>query len=357
MVRRTPFGALPDGTAIDALTIANDGGLQICAITYGAIVTSLLVPDDDGRQDDVVLGFDGVEQYVGQTSYLGALVGRYANRIARARFSLDGREYRVSENERPNHLHGGYRGFDKHVWAACELQTPEGEGVEFSRVSSDGEEGYPGTLRVAVRYLVTRANEWRIEYAAETDAPTLVNPTQHSYFNLGGRAARDVLGHVLRIDGNAYTPVDQQLLPRGPMAPVAGTPFDFRRERPVGELIDAPDEQLRFGRGYDHNWVLRRGAPGLVPAARLADPASGRVLNLLTTEPGLQFYSGNQLDGSLVGRDGEPYRRHAGLCLETQKFPDSPNQPAFPSAVLRPGRRFVSCTVFRFSTRAGRAVG
>ena len=348
MVERGTFGRLADGTPVAMFRVANRAGLDLRAIAWGGIIVSLRTTDRHGEPGDVVLGHDELAPYFDQAAYLGSIVGRHANRIAHARFALDGRTYHLAPNEPPHHLHGGRRGFHEQLWDAAEVRTAEGDGVLFTRVSSDGEEGYPGRLRVRVRYLVTQRNELRIDYEARTSAPTVVSLTQHSYFNLACQTSDDVLGHELMLDADAYTPVDDAQIPTGEIADVGGTPFDFRTPRAIGERIDASHEQLRIGGGYDHNWALRSSTSALRRAAWLFEPTSGRMLEVLTTEPGLQVYAGNRLDGSIVGRNGRRYGRRAGLCLETQRFPDGPNQPRFPSAVLRPDEVFRSLTVYRF---------
>ena len=342
------IGTLADGTAVHRWTLANDRGMTVAVLTYGGIIQTLEVPDRDGVPANVVLGLATLDDYVaGNRPYLGALIGRYANRIAAGAFTLDGGTWRLPVNNPPNSLHGGTEGFDKRVWHA----TGTGDGVELAYTSPDGEMGYPGTLEVRARYSLTTDNELRIDYQATTDAPTHVNLTNHSYFNLAGEAAGTVEGHRLQLRAGRFTPTDATNIPTGELAPVAGTAFDFTAPRAIGERIDDDDEQLRFGLGYDHNYVLDRppGSEGaLHPAARVTDPGSGRVLEVETTEPGLQLYSGNQLDGSLTGTGGAAYGPRAGLCLETQHFPDSPNQPGFPSTVLRPGEVYRSATVYRF---------
>jgi len=345
--RTEPVGEL-DGAPVERWTLANDGGMTVAVLTYGGIVQTLEVPDRDGVPANVVLGLARLDDYLaGNPPYLGALIGRYANRIAGGAFTLDGRTHRLPVNNPPNSLHGGTEGFDKRVWTAAGT----GDGVELAYTSPDGEMGYPGTLEVRARYTLTPGNELRIDYQATTDAPTHVNLTNHSYFNLAGEAAGTVEGHRLQLRAGRLTPTDATNIPTGGLAPVAGTAFDFTAPRAIGERIDDDDEQLRFGLGYDHNYVLDRppGSEGaLHPAARVTDPGSGRVLEVETTEPGLQLYSGNQLDGSLTGTGGAAYGPRAGLCLETQHFPDSPNQPGFPSTVLRPGEVYRSATVYRF---------
>lgn len=337
------FGATPDGQAVERYTLSNNNGVQVQIITYGGIITSLLTPDREGRVDDIVLGFDDLAGYLGRHPYFGALVGRFANRIAGGRFTLDGVEYVLAQNNGPNHLHGGLVGFDKKVWSAS--PTPEGDGVILQYVSPDGEEGYPGTLTVQVIYTLNEENELGIDYQATTDKPTILNLTNHSYFNLAGQG--DILDHVVFLDADAYTPVDATQIPTGEVRPVTGSPFDFRQPTAIGARIHEDDPQLRIGGGYDHNWIIN-GSPGALRlAARVTEPTTGRVLEVRTTQPGVQFYTSNSL-ADTRGKGGQLYRRHSALCLETQHFPDSPNQPHFPSTVLRPGERFHEVTVFRF---------
>ncbi len=350
VVSQRLFGEMPYGQTVDLYTLTNPGGVELQAITYGATIVSIRVPDRNGVLGDIVLGFDDLAGYLEDASYFGAVVGRYANRIARGRFSLDSETYELARNNGPNHLHGGVRGFDKVVWSAEAFATDSGVGVTFTHTSPDGDEGYPGTLAVQVTYTLTPDDALVVDYVATTDRPTPVNLSQHTYFNLTGDARRDVLDHVLTIDAERYTPVDSMLIPTGTLAAVAGTPFDFTAATPIGTRIDTENEQLRFGGGYDHNFVLARDGDGLMRAARLSEPTSGRVLEIYTTEPGLQFYSGNFLDGSTTGKNGHVYGHRFGLCLETQHFPDSPNQPEFPSTIVRPDDVYRSRTVFRFST-------
>ena len=354
-VRRAPFGATPDGTPVEQFVLTTRSGAELRAITFGGIITALRVPDRDGVLDDVVLGHDDVAGYVRSAAYLGAIVGRYGNRIAHGRFTLDGVTHQLAVNDGPHHLHGGPRGFDRVVWRGTPFESATGVGVAFEHTSPAGDQGYPGTLEARVTYTLTERHELVVDYHATTDAPTPVNLTQHSYFNLSGSARRDVLGHELTIRAGAYTPVDATLIPTGAIAPVAGTPFDFRRPTPIGAHIDADDAQLRHGRGYDHNFVLDRQDGVLAPAARLEDPVSGRTLDIATTEPGLQLYSGNFLDGTVAGKGGRPLAHRSGVCLETQHFPDSPNNPHFPPVVLRPGATHHSRTIFTFGTRAAGA--
>ena len=348
-VTRAPFGTLPDGTPIEVFTLTNTHGLVVRAITYGGIIVSLHAPDRDGRLDDIVLGYDTVDDYVKDNSpYFGAIIGRFGNRIAKGTFALDGQTYALATNNGPNHLHGGVKGFDKVVWTGESASTDRGPSVTFSRTSPDGEEGYPGALTARVTYTLTDRNELIVDYHATTDKPTIVNLTQHSYFNLAGQGARDILGHELQINADRYTPVDAGLIPTGELAPVEDTPFDFRQPTAIGARIDADHPQIKAGLGYDHNFVLKRSGDGLEVAARVVEPTTGRTLEVATTEPGLQFYSGNFLDGSITGKANRVYRHRYGFCLETQHFPDSPNQPAFPSVVLRPGEEYRTQTVFTF---------
>jgi aldose 1-epimerase len=349
--RAEEFGALEDGTVVHRWTLTGDGGMTVRVLTYGGIVQAVELPGDDGRPVGLALGFATLDAYVADNRpYFGALVGRYANRIAGGRFTVDGRAFQVPVNDPPNSLHGGPEGFDKRVWSASDASGPDGAAVELAYTSPDGEMGFPGALAVRVRYGVGPGNQLRIDYRASTDAPTVVNFTNHTYFNLAGEAAGPVDGHLVQLYADHYTPTDAANIPTGRVAPVADTPFDFTSPHAIGERIHADDEQLRFGLGYDHNFVLRpaAGEDGLAPAARVQDPASGRVLEVATSEPGVQLYSGNHLDGTLVGAGGVAYGPRAGLALETQHFPDSPNQPGFPSTVLRPGEVWRSATVYRF---------
>jgi aldose 1-epimerase len=349
-VTRAAFGSTPAGDAVEIFTLANPSGMVVRATNYGGVIVSLVVPDRDGRPADVVLGYDALDGYLADAAHFGGIIGRYANRIAGARFAIDGTTYRLAANDGPNHLHGGARGFDRVVWRAAPFRDGGSAGVALRHASPDGEEGYPGTLDARVTYTLTERNDLVVDYAATTDRATPINLTQHSYFNLAGEGAGDVLGHLLWIDGDAITPVDGALIPTGAIAPVAGGPFDFRSPATIGARIGTDDEQLRRGRGYDHNFVLRGTGGGLAHAARVVEPGSGRTLDVHTTEPGLQFYSGNFLDGTVKGKAGHAYGPRAGFCLEPQRFPDSPNQPGFPSALLRPGAEYRSRTVFRFGS-------
>ncbi len=354
-VVRSDFGTTPEGEVVEQFTLKNRAGMEVRAITYGGIITHLLVPDRGGNMGDVVLGFDslepylsGVEPYLDGSPYFGSIIGRYGNRIANGRFTLDGRTYQLATNDGPNHLHGGVRGFDKVVWGAEPFQRDSEVGVVFTYLSPDGEEGYPGNLDVRVTYTLTDDNQLIVDYHATSDRATPVNLTQHSYFNLAGHDSGDILDHELMIAAGAFTPVNSTLIPTGEIRSVAGTPFDFRTSTPIGARIDADDQQIRYGLGYDHNWVLDRTGPGLELAARVVEPTTGRTLEILTTEPGIQFYAGNFLDGTITGKDGTVYHHRTGFCLETQHFPDSPNQPAFPSTILRPGEEYRTQTVMVF---------
>ena len=349
-MNKAAFGMTPDGEAVDIYTLTNPQGMEVRAITFGGIITSIRVPDRDGKLDDVVLGFDSLEGYLKNPPFLGAIIGRYGNRIAKGRFTLDGKTYTLAINNKPNHLHGGARGFDKAVWKAESFKKEDSVGVVFTHTSPDGDEGYPGALSMRVTYTLRPRNEIEVDYEATTDKTTPVNLTQHTYFNLAGDGSRDVLDHVMTIHASRYTPVDSTLIPTGELASVEGTPFDFRMPMAIGGRIAAKDTQIQRGNGYDHNFVIDRTADALVPAAHVVEPTTGRVLDVSTTEPGMQFYTGNFLDGTLTGKAGHVYKQRMGFCLETQHFPDSPNKPDFPNTILRPGETYRSKTVFAFST-------
>lgn len=345
------FGRL-DHRQANLYTLTNANGLRAEITNYGGIIVRLFVPDADGELTDVVLGYDELSDYVKDSPYFGSLIGRYGNRIAKGRFTLDGVEYSLATNNNENHLHGGNQGFDKVLWAAKPYQNDDEVGLVLNYLSKDMEEGYPGNLEVTVWYALTNKNELRIEYRATTDKATPVNLTNHSYWNLAGQGKGDILGHELMINADAFTPVDAGLIPTGEIRPVAGTPFDFREPKPIGRDVNADNEQIRLGRGYDHNFVLNKDKPGeLTLAARVHEPKSGRVMEVWTTEPGVQFYCGNFLDGTNVGKDKRIYKHRYGFCLETQHFPDSPNKPEFPSTILRPGEEYRTKTIYRFSAR------
>ncbi|MDQ3804534.1 MAG: galactose mutarotase [Acidobacteriota bacterium] len=353
-IEKRPFGRLADGTAVDLYTLTNRHGVEARITNYGGAVVSLKAPDARGRMADVVLGYDDPAGYEGDKSYFGVLVGRFANRIALGRFTLGGREYRLAQNNGPNHLHGGVRGFNKVVWRARPLRRRGGAALELTYLSRDGEEGYPGNLSVRAVYFLTDRNELRIEYAATTDKETVVNLTHHSYFNLAGEGSGSILGHELRINADRFTPVDETQIPTGELRAVAGTPFDFTRAAAIGGRIGREDEQLRRGKGYDHNYVLNKRGAELSLAAEVFEPTTGRAMEVWTTEPGVQLYTGNFLDG-VRGKGGKLYNFREGFCLEAQHFPDSPNRPAFPSTVLGPGGRYAQTTVYKFAVRgAGR---
>lgn len=350
-----PFGEAPDGTPVNLYTLTNANGMRVDVTNYGGIIVRLLVPDADGELEDITLGYDSLDGYLEQSPYFGAIIGRYGNRIDEGRFTLDGETYQLATNNGPNHLHGGEQGFDKVVWNAEPFSGEDSTGIVFTYTSPDGEEGYPGTLEAKVTYILTNDNELIFDYEATTDEATPVNLTQHAYFNLAGHDSGDILDHVLMINADAFTPVDSTLIPTGEIRPVEGTPFHFRQPTPIGARINNEEnQQIRFGLGYDHNFVLKRdnlGADSLALAARVFEPTSGRVMEVYTTEPGVQFYSGNFLDGSITGKDGAVYEHRTGFCLETQHFPDSPNKPDFPSTILRPDETYRSRTVYKFDTR------
>lgn len=348
---RSPFGTLPGGRPVEAFTFANANGMEVKAITYGGIITSLRVPDRSGTPGDVVLGYDTLQGYLDKSPYFGCIVGRYGNRIAKGRFTLDGRTYTLPINNGPNHLHGGPQGFDKANWAAAPFERADAVGVVFTHTSPDGDMGYPGTLQAKVTYTLTGDNTLRFDYEATTDKATPVNLTQHSYFNLAGAGTGDVLRHEIQIQADRFTPVDAALIPTGALAPVQDTPFDFRTPTPIGARIDADHPQIRAGGGYDHNFVFSRTGTDLQSLVQVHDPATGRTMVVATTQPGVQFYTGNFLDGSITGKQGHVYGKRAGFCLETQHFPDSPNQPEFPSTILRPGETYTQSTAYTFGTR------
>jgi len=343
------YAQMPDGTPVDLYTLTNSNGMEARIITFAGIVVSLTAPDRGGRYADVVLGIDNLDGYLHQTNHFGALIGRYGNRIGHGRFTLGGKLFQLPKNNGDNTLHGGPLGFDARVWQAREVASTEGPALELTYSSKDGEEGFPGNLTARAVYTLTNKNELKIDYTATTDKDTVVNLTNHSYFNLAGQG--DILQHQVMINADRFTPVDQGLIPTGELRAVKGTPFDFTKPIAIGARIGQSDQQLQFGRGYDHNWVLNKGAGGLTKAAEVYEPVTGRVMEVWTTEPGMQFYTGNFLDGSVHGKGGKIYAFRSGFCMETQHFPDSPNKPNFPSTELKPGSTYRTTTIYRFSGR------
>tara|TARA_B110000116_G_scaffold77464_1_gene67194 strand:- start:1446 stop:2603 length:1158 start_codon:yes stop_codon:yes gene_type:complete len=345
------FGQTPQGQQVDEYVLTNANGVEAKIISYGAILRSLVVPDRNGNMEDIVLGYDSLDEYIEASPYFGAIVGRYGNRIANGKFTLDGVDYTLAANNGANHLHGGQQGFDKVVWSAKSIKEKNAVGVELSYLSKNGEEGYPGNLNVKVTYLLTSENELQIQYHATTDKATPCNLTHHSYFNLSGDVKKDILDHELWINADYMIPVDDGLIPTGALDPVASTPFDFTQVEKIGSRINSEDIQIIFGGGYDHNWCLNEVDGSLKLQAALYDAQSGRLMEVLTLEPGLQFYSGNFLDGSNVGKGEKVYKHRYGLCLETQHYPDSPNRANFPSTILEPGEAYETKTVYKFSVR------
>ena len=348
-VTKEGFGKTPDGQDADIYTLTNSGGSEVKITNYGGIVTSLRVPDRNGKLDDIVLGFDNLDAYLKGHPYFGAIIGRYGNRIAKGRFTLHGVEYKLAVNNGENHLHGGIKGFDKVVWNAKPRKVANGAALELTYLNKDGEEGYPGNLSVKVVYTLTNANELKIDYSATTDKDTVVNLTHHSYFNLAGQGNGDILNHRLFVNAARFTPTDAGSIPTGELRSVRGTPFDFTRATTIGARINQDYEQLRLGKGYDHNFVLNGKIGTLRRVARVSESTSGRAMEVWTTEPGMQLYSGNFLDGTLAGKDGKVYQQRYGFCLETQHYPDSPNKPKFPTTVLRKGDRYHTITIYKFS--------
>lgn len=346
-MKKQAFGTV-QGNSVDLYTLTNADGIEVRATNFGGIIVSIRVPDKNGRVADVALGFDKLDGYLDNKPYFGALVGRYANRIAGARFTLDGVQYSLAANNGPNTLHGGNKGFNKVIWKAEPFENSKGVGLILTYLSKDGEEGYPGNLNVKVTYTLSDRDELSFDYEATTDKATPVNLTQHTYFNLAGEGQGDILGHELTLNADRFTPVDKTLIPSGELRSVKSTPFDFTKPTTIGARINDKDEQIELGRGYDHNFVIRRTGNGLELAARAHEPQTGRVLEVYTTEPGVQFYSGNFLDGTITGKQGHVYKQHFGFALETQHFPDSPNHPDFPSTILRPGQVYRSQTVYKF---------
>lgn len=344
-----PFGTTKEGTSVSLYTLRNNKGAEAKISNYGGLVVSLTMPDRDGKYADVTLGYDNLDGYLKETPYFGALIGRYGNRIAKGKFTLNGKEYTLATNDYPNTLHGGLKGFDKVVWKAKAVQTPAGPSLRLTYVSKDMEEGYPGNLSVTAVYTLTHDNELRLDYTATTDRDTIANLTHHSYFNLAGKG--DILNHQVMIKSDAITPVDKTLIPTGELRPVKGTPFDFNTPTAIGARIGQDDEQLKFGGGYDHNWVINKPAGVLGLMASVYEPTTGRYMEVLSTEPSLQFYSGNFLDGKITGKGGWSYQHRNAFCMEPQHYPDSPNKPAFPSVVLKPGQVYHNTIIYRFSAK------
>jgi aldose 1-epimerase len=350
-ITKDSFGKTGEGASVDVYTLTNNLGMQAKITNFGAIVVSLKAPDRNGKMDDVVLGFNDLDSYLKGHPYFGAIVGRYGNRIAKGRFSLNGVEYKLAVNNGENHLHGGIKGFDKVVWTAKEMRTKMGPAVSLTYLSKDGEEGYPGNLTATIVYTLTNNNELKLDYTVTTDKDTISNLTHHSYFNLAGEGNGNILSHILSLNANRFTPTDAGSIPTGELKAVAGTPFDFLKPTVIGKRIDDQDQQLQFGSGYDHNFVVNGKAGTLRSAATVYEPTSGRVLEVWTTEPGVQFYTGNFLNGTLTGKSGKVYQKRFGFCLETQHYPDSPNHPAFPTTTLKKGATYRSTTVYRFKVR------
>jgi len=351
-IKKEAFGTTPDGGKVDLYTLTNANGLKAKIMTYGGILTSLQVPDRNGDFADIVLGYDTLSKYIEANPYFGAIAGRYANRIAKGKFILNGKQYILATNNGPNHLHGGIKGFDKVVWDCQPIENDNGPALKLTYLSKDGEEGYPGNLSCKVIYTLTNDNELKINYEAETDKPTVINLTHHSYFNLAGHDSGDILTHRLMLNADYYTPVDEGLIPTGEIKPVKGTPMDFTKPTAIGKRINDDYEQLKFGRGYDHNWVLnKKGIGSLTLAAAVLEPGTKRFIEVFTTEPGIQFYAGNFLDGTNIGKGGAVYRHRNGFCLEAQHFPDSPNKPSFPSVTLVPGEKYTQLTIYKLSVK------
>jgi aldose 1-epimerase len=351
-VTKQPFGATPGGQSVELYTLRNAAGAEAKIMTYGGIVQSLSVADKSGKFGDVALGYDDLAGYIKETPYFGALVGRYGNRIGGAKFTLEGKTYTLATNNGPNTLHGGLKGFDKVVWKVVKADVgPQGPRLELNYLSKDGEEGFPGNLNVFATYTLTDKNELRLEFTATTDKPTVVNLTHHSYFNLRGQGNGDILGHEVYINADKTTPVDKELITTGAFASVDGTPFDFRKPTAIGARINDPDPVLRFGPGYDHNWVINKPLGKLGLQARVYEPTSGRGMEVWSDEPGLQFYVGNFLDGSIKGKGGVAYQIHTGFCMEPQHYPDSPNKPMFPTTELKPGQTYKNVIIYKFSVK------
>ncbi|MEK7833766.1 MAG: aldose epimerase family protein, partial [Acidobacteriota bacterium] len=345
------FGKLPDGAEVDVYTLSNKNGVEAKITNYGATLTSIKAPDRNGKFDDVVLGYDSIAGYLDKNPHFGSIAGRYANRIANGEFKLGGKTYTLAKNNGPNHLHGGPNGFYKQLWTASDVSGKDGQAVAFKYLSKDGEENYPGNLNVTVTYTLTDKNELKIDYLATTDKETILNLTNHAYFNLAGAGSGDILKHQLKINATQFTPVDKTMIPTGKLENLAGTPMDFSKPTAIGERIDSKYDQLVMGGGYDHNYVLATGGSLTVQAVEAYDPSTGRVMETFTDQPGVQLYTANFLDGTITGKGGKTYPRRSAFCLETQHFPDSPNKPNFPTAVLKPGDKYQTTTIYKFSAR------
>lgn len=350
-LKKESFGKLPDGAEVDSYTLTNKNGVEVKITNYGATVTSIKVPDRNGKLDDVALGYDSIAGYLAKNPHLGSLAGRYANRIGKGEFKLGGKTITLAKNNGENHLHGGPNGFFKQLWKAADASGAAGVAVRMTYLSKDGEENYPGNLEATVTYTLTDRNELKIEYSATTDKETVVNLTNHSYFNLAGAGNGDILGHQLKINAKQTTPVDKTMIPTGKLADVAGTPFDFSKLTAIGARIDDPHEQIVIGKGYDHNFVLDTGGKLDAQAVEVYEPTTGRVMEVFTDQPGVQLYTANFLDGSIIGKGGKAYPRRSAFCLETQHYPDSPNKPNFPSTTLKPGEKYQTTTIYKFSAR------
>lgn len=350
-LKKESFGKLADGTEVDSYTLTNKNGVEVKITNYGATVTSIKAPDRNGKLDDVTLGYDNIAGYLAKNPHLGSLAGRYANRIGKGEFKLGGKTFTLAKNNGENHLHGGPNGFFKQLWKATDASGAAGLAVRMTYLSKDGEENYPGNLEATVTYTLTDRNELKIEYSATTDKETVVNLTNHSYFNLAGAGNGDILGHQLKINAKQTTPVDKTMIPTGNLADVAGTPFDFSKLTAIGARIDDPHEQIVIGKGYDHNFVLDTGGKLDAQAVEVYEPTTGRVMEVFTDQPGVQLYTANFLDGSIIGKGGKAYPRRSAFCLETQHYPDSPNKPNFPSATLKPGEKYQTTTIYKFSAR------
>jgi len=350
-ITKTDFGNTSNNQKVDLYTLSNVNGLVVKITNYGGTVTELWVPDRNGKLGDIVLGFDNLKDYEEKSPYFGCLIGRYGNRISKGKFTLDGKEYTLATNNDENHLHGGLKGFDKVVWDAKPFQNAAAVGLKLHYLSKDMEEGYPGNLDVTVTYTLTNQNELKINYEATTDKPTVCNLTNHNYYNLAGQGVRDIYDHQLMINTDYFTPIDEGLITTGEIRLAKGTPMDFTKMMPIGARIENNDTQLQYGLGYDHNWVLNKKKTGYRMAARVYEPTTGRVMEISTTEPGLQFYSGNFLDGTIVGKEGKVYNHRYAFCLETQHYPDSPNKANFPSVVLRPGEMYQTATIHKFTVK------